>query len=140
MNKAEEYLDTIREMIHKIDALEDMKKETQEQIGMIKSKQEGTGNKPSKGSLEKDIINSMVKLERLDRTITKEQTRYLMRKRRAYEQIMRLKEGQCRRFLIDYYIKGMSEIEIAYEYRYESTVSIYNLKRRAIKYFSKVFY
>lgn len=137
--KAEEYLDNIRDMTFKIKALERMRMETREQIGMIRRKQDEVRHEPKRDALENDIIKSMSQLERLDKTIAKERARYMIKTKKAYEHIMRLKEGQCRRFLIDYYIEGKNEIEIAHEYHYESAVSIYNLKRRALKYFSKFF-
>ncbi len=139
MTEAEKYLDSIRDVAFKIKTLERMRAETREQIGMIKKKQNEGHHELRHDALENDIIKSISKLEKLDRGIVKERTEYMLKKKEAYEYIMRLKEGQCRRFLIDYYIEGKSEIDIAYEYRYESTVSIYNLKRRALNYFSEMF-
>ena len=139
--KSEEYLQTIRDMKSKIDALEEMRKDIKYNIGLIR---EGSNDavvrtSPQRDAQEKQIIKNIEKLERLDRKIAGECTKWMLKRNSALEQIMRLKDGQCRRFLIDYYVNGKSMIEIAYEYHYETTESIYNLKRRAINYFSKFF-
>lgn len=139
--KSEEYLQTIRDMKSKIDALEEMRKDIKYNIGLIR---EGSNDavvrtSPQRDAQEKQIIKNIEKLERLDRKIAGECTKWMLKRNSALEQIMRLKDGQCRRFLIDYYVNGKSMIEIAYEYHYKTKESIYNLKRRAIKYFSKFF-
>lgn len=138
--KAEEYLQSVREIKGRIIALENMRLDVKENIGLIR---EGDNDivrfSPMKDAQEKRIIKNIEKLERLDRKIADERTKYLLRRNTVFDQIMRLKDGQCRRFLLDYYINGKNMIEIAYEYHYETVESIYKLKRRAIDYFSKMF-
>ncbi|MBR1673574.1 MAG: hypothetical protein IJ703_01285 [Eubacterium sp.] len=138
---AEEYLQTIRDLKCRIDALEVMRKDIKLNIGIIRegSNDVAVKKSPQRDTQEKQIIKNIEKLERLDRKIAGERTKYIIRRNAAFEQIMRLKDGQCRRFLIDFYVNGKSMIEIAYDYHYETTESIYNLKRRAVKYFSKNF-
>lgn len=139
--KAEEYLQSIRDMKSKIDALEEIRKDIKYNTGLIRerSNDEVVRTLPQRDAQEKQIIKNIEKLERLDNKIVGECIKWTQKRNAALEQIMRLKDGQCRRFLIDFYVNGKSMIEIAYEYHYETTESIYNLKRRAVKYFSKYY-
>lgn len=139
--KAESYLQNIRDARIRIDTLEEMRSEVKSNIGLIRGESSETVTKtsPARDAQEKRIIKSIEKLERLDKKLASERTKYLHFLDQAFDRIMHLKEGQCRRFLLDYYIYGKNMIEIAYDYRYETTESIYKLKKRAIDYYAKLF-
>ena len=94
---------------------------------------------PKKDGLELQAIKAIEKMENIDRSIIRQREKYIIKKNAAIDKIMRMNEGQCRRYLIDYYIDGKDEIEIARSYRFTNINSIYVLKKRAIEYFKEVF-
>lgn len=139
--KAEEYLQSIRQCRARIHELEKLKEEININIITIKALNV-TGDRvtssPRSDGLEIQAIKAIEKMENIDKRIIREREKYIIKKNNAINKIMMMKEGQCRRFLIDYYINCKSEIEIAQEYRYNNIDSLRSLKKRSIKYFEKI--
>lgn len=138
---AEQYLQSIRNAKARIHELEKLKEEINMNIITIKA-MNVTGDRvqssPKKDGLELQAIKAIEKMESIDKRIIKEREKYIIKKNNAINKILKMKEGQCRRFLIDYYINCKSEIQIAQEYRYNSIDSLRSLKKRSIKYFEKI--
>lgn len=137
--KAEEYLQSIREARARIHELEKLKEEINLNIISIKAITLGEKVQTSARSdgLEQQAIKAIEKMESINRAIIEEREHYIVKKDAAIKRIMRLNDGQCRRFLIDYYIDGKNEIEIARAYRFTNANSIYVLRKRALNYFSE---
>lgn len=136
----EKYLQDIRDMKEKIDTLEKMKMEVTYNIGIIKSRidSDNVQHMLQRDKNENKIIRDYEKIKLIEKEIVEETVTYICKRKEAYDQIMKLKEGQCRRFLVDFFINGKNEIEIAYDYHFENISSVYKLKHRAMNYFSKV--
>jgi hypothetical protein len=94
---------------------------------------------PDGGKLERDVIRTIQEIERIDKKLETLREKFTHRKDKAEALITEMQEGQCRRFLLDYYIDGKSLKEIETEYRFEGNKSIYTLKKRSIKKFEKTF-
>ena len=139
---AEQYLQSIRNSKARIHELEKLKEEININIITIKA-MNVTGDRiqtsPKKDGLELQAIKAIEKMENIDRSIIRQREKYIVKKNAAIDKIMRMNEGQSRRYLIDYYIDGKDEIEIARSYRFTNINSIYVLKKRAIEYFKEVF-
>lgn len=138
---SEEYLISIRQTRAKIYELEKLKEEINMNIISIKAMNQNPDrvqSSPRKDGLEIQAIKAIEKMEAIDKRIIREREKYIIKKNAAIDKIMRLKEGQCRRFLIDYYIDGKDEIDIARSYRFTNINSIYVLRKRSIRYFEAV--
>ena len=72
-------------------------------------------------------------MEKIDKKLRKTIVLYQTEHSKAREKIRQLPEGQCRRFLMDYYIEGKSWDEIFIEYGFREISSPYHLQTRAIK-------
>ena len=118
---AEKYLQTVRTLKFKID------KSADEAIKQIKEKDQ----------LEEAAIKMMEKLRGIDMKLSRLRSEYIDRRIKAYDRIMKIEEGQCRRFLIDYYIDCKSIKDIRTEYGYSEESGVYQLKKRSIKKFQK---
>ena len=138
--RAEEYLRKVRDMKISINSLQRQRDDIKNNIGLIKSSgyERPAIGSPSKDKLEKQIIKNIAELESIDRKIADERVSLIRCRKECFDMIMQLKDGQCRRFLLDYFIECKNEIEIANEYHFDNINSIYNLKRRAIRYFRNV--
>lgn len=139
---AERYLQSIRDLKRKTEIYEKMKREIQETVKHIKTSAPDMNKVQTSAyydGLEKKIIKNMEQLEELDSWIAATKAKQLSRKQEAYNTITQLKDGQCKRFLLDYYIDGKTEKKIAREYCFYNEKSVYNLKKRAIKHFEKVY-
>ena len=116
-----------------------MKKETEEAIDQMRSSIPGKDRVQNSNinGLDTKIIRNMERLKEIDSWLLAAKTKQISRKNDAYHKIEALKEGQCKQFLLDYYIAGKSERQIAKEYHFSNFDSIYGLKTRALKYFKK---
>ena len=138
---AEEYLQSIRDMTYKIKTLEQMRDKIT--IDRIPSRSFTYDDlrvqtSPAGDALENAVIASIGEIEKLDEKIRKIRDQLYKRSSDALEKIMELKEGQCRRFLVDYYIHCESLAKITKQYGFTNKKTTYSLKKRAIKYFETV--
>ena len=138
---AEEYLQSIRDMTYKIAVLE--QKRDKIAIDMIPSRaitydDLRVQTSPKGDALENTAISIAAEVERIDTQIRKTRDTLFKRSGDALEKIMLLKEGQCRRFLVDYYIQCESITHITREYGFANKRTTHNLKTRAVKYFETV--
>lgn len=136
--KTEDYLQTARNIKFRIDDLEKEKMNVMETMITVKSTSDYSDrvqSSPKQDGLENQVIRIIERLEKLDRRLNKERARLIMVRHNIRTKICRMKEGQSRRFLMDYYIECKSWKDIFIEYRYTSIESAHNLKRRAIRDF-----
>lgn len=137
----EEYLQSIRDMTYKITALEKMRDDLV--IDRVPSRSFTYDDlrvqtSPTGDSLENAVIGAVEEERKLEKKIKETQTLLYKRSADALEKIMTLKEGQCRRFLVDYYIHCESLAKITREYGFASRRITHNLKKRALKYYDTV--
>ena len=138
--KAKDYLQSIRDLRFKI---EDLKKERGDVLAnmiVVKSTSdysERVQSSPRQDGLENQAIRIIERMQELDKELQEAKERMVFKRHRIRNAIMEMKEGQSRRFLMDYYINCESEIQIAVRYHYKTSASIYTLKMRAIKDFAQ---
>lgn len=138
---AERYLQSIRDMRDKIKTLEEARDRISAPINVkaISYDRIRIQTSPSGDELENDVIRAVSKIEKMDQKIKKITERYEILKTEATDHILLVPEGQSRRFLLDYYIIGKSIREIESANMFEGEKSVYNLKKRAIRKFERVY-
>ena len=139
--KSEQYLESIRNWRFKIIQLKKLRDEVND--AMIRTQSlspnpDRVQSSPRADKLEMEAIRAVERIAALDKQIRQSEQKYFEKKHEVIEKISRMKDGQCRRFLIDYYLDGLSEAQIKREYKFSNDNSIYVLRRRAIKYFADV--
>lgn len=135
-----EYLQSIRDLRFKIEDLKEERSEVLANMIVIKSSSEYSErvqSSPRQDTLEMQVIRASEKLERIDKSIRDKIVIYQNKHNKARAEIRELPEGQCRRFLLDYYIEGRSWEEIIREYGYKESSSPYHLQDRAIRLYEK---
>lgn len=138
--KTEDYLQTARDIKFRIDDLEKERMDVMSNMITIKSTSdysERVQSSPRQDALENQVIRITEKLEQLDKRLIKERSRLISKRHDIRIKICRMKEGQSRRFLLDYYIECKSWQQIFDEYGYTSIESAYRLKCRAINDFER---
>lgn len=139
---AEDYLQSIRDMKGEIDYLKKAREDVANDIGYMNSSGLNPDRVQSSGrkdGLEMMAIKHMKRLSAVDKKIHNKILVYNAKRYKVIVLIHRLPDDQRRRFLVDYYLDGMSMAKLAREYRYENIKSAYNLKRRAVKLFANNF-
>lgn len=135
-----EYLQSIRDLRFKIEDLKEERSEVLANMIVIKSSSEYSErvqSSPRQDTLEMQVIRASEKLERIDKSIRDKIVIYQNKHNKARAEIRELPEGQCRRFLLDYYIEGRSWEEIFREYGFKESSSPYHLQDRAIRLYEK---
>ena len=135
-----EYLQNIRDLRFKIEDLKEERSEVLANMIVIKSSSEYSErvqSSPRQDTLEMQVIRASEKLERIDKSIRDKIVIYQNKHNKARAEIRELPEGQCRRFLLDYYIEGRSWEEIFREYGFKESSSPYHLQDRAIRLYEK---
>lgn len=135
-----EYLQSIRDLRFKIEDLKEERSEVLANMIVIKSSSEYSErvqSSPRQDTLEMQVIRASEKLERIDKSIREKIVIYQNKHNKARADIRELPEGQCRRFLLDYYIEGRSWEEIFREYGFKESSSPYHLQDRAIRLYEK---
>lgn len=138
--KTEDYLQSARDIKFRIDDLEKERMDVMSNMITIKSTSDYSDrvqSTPRQDALENQVIKITEQMERLDKKLLKERARLIAKRHDIRAKICRMKEGQSRRFLLDYYIECKSWQQIFNEYGYTSIESAYRLKCRAIKDFEK---
>ena len=138
--KTEDYLQSARDMKFRLDAIEKERLSTMSNMIAVKSTtdySERVQSSPRQDTLENQVIRIVEQMERLDKRLNQERSRLITKRHNIIAKICKMKEGQSRRFLMDYYIECKSWQEIFDEYHYTKIESAYNLKVRAIKDFEK---
>ena len=138
--KTEDYLQSARDMKFRLDELEKERLDIMSNMISIKSASDYSDrvqSSPRQDALENQVIKITEKLERLNKRLNKERERLIFKRNDIRAKICRMKEGQNRRFLLDYYIECKSWKQIFAEYKYTSIESAYRLKCRAIKDFER---
>ena len=92
---------------------------------------------PTGDCLENAVLGAIEEIKKIDKKIALIRKDLDRRQGEAFEDIMRMKEGQNRRFLIDYYFYCESIAKIAKEYGFTNKKTVYSLKKRAIRNFEK---
>ena len=135
---AEEYLQSIRDMRYRISILEREKYLIMIPPTSAPFDDLRVQTSPRGDALENTVINALEEIKKIDKRIN--ETKKILDKRQntAFEEIMTMKEGQNRRFLIDYYFYCESINKIVKEYGFTNKKTVYSLKKRAIKSFEKV--
>lgn len=131
--KTETYLQSARDLKFKIEQLQEERDEILRSMTAIKSTSdygERVQTSPTGDGLEKKVIKAIERLEKMDALITRKIVTLQIRRDGIRNRVCRMKEGQSRRFLIDYYIKCKSWDEIFEEWCIEPD---YHIKRRAIR-------
>ena len=139
---AEKYLQTIRDMRHEIEYLKKAREDVAKDIGYMSPSGMNPDRVQSSGrkdGLEMTAIRHMKRLGAVDKKIHNMILEYNAKRVKVVVLIHRMPDDQRRRVLIDYYLEGKSVEQLAEEYRYENTKSVYNLKKRAVKLFAKSF-
>lgn len=134
----EKYLQSVRTMKFKIDKYEEIRNNIHMDVSFGSSSMDGIRVQSSRtDKLEAAAIELMEKLSKIDTKLAKLRGEYINRRIKAYDRIMKIEEGQCRRFLIDFYIDCKSIKDLKKEYGYSEDSGIYQLKKRSIKKFEK---
>lgn len=130
--KMESYLQSARDLKFRIEQLEEERAEILETMTLIKSTSdysERVQTSPQGDGLERKVIQIMERLEKKDQEIIGKVVTLRIRRENIRNRICRMREGQSRRFLIDYYIKCKSWDQIFREYQIEPD---YHIKKKAI--------
>lgn len=138
--RTEEYLQLARDTKFRIDDLEKERLDVMSNMITIKSTSDYSDrvqSTPKQDGLENQVIKIIEKMEKLDKKLLRERAKLITLRHNIREQICKMKEGQSRRFLMDYYIECKSWQQIFDEYQYTKIESAYNLKVRAINDFEK---
>lgn len=131
--KMESYLQSARDLKFRIEQLEEERAEILETMTLIKSisdYSERVQTSPQGDGLERKVIQIMERLEKKDQEIIGKVVTLRIRRENIRNRICRMREGQSRRFLIDYYIKCKSWDQIFREYQIEPD---YHIKKKAIE-------
>lgn len=140
MKDARNYLQSIRDLKFRIADLQRERSEVLANMIVIKSTSdyhEQVQSSPRQDALEMQVIKASEKMERIDKKLREKIVLYQTRHMKAREEIRNLPEGQCRRFLLDYYIEGKDWDDIILEYGFKEIASPYHLQSRALKLFEK---
>ena len=138
--KTEDYLQLARDTKFRIDEIEKERMDVMSNMITIKSTSDYSDrvqSTPKQDGLENQVIKIIEKMEKLDKKLLRERAKLITLRHNIREQICKMKEGQSRRFLMDYYIECKSWQQIFDEYQYTKIESAYNLKVRAINDFEK---
>ena len=138
--RTEEYLQLARDTKFRIDEIEKERLDVMSNMITIKSTSDYSDrvqSTPKQDGLENQVIKIIEKMEKLDKKLLRERAKLITLRHNIREQICKMKEGQSRRFLMDYYIECKSWQQIFDEYQYTKIESAYNLKVRAINDFDK---
>lgn len=130
--KTETYLQSARDLKFRIEQMQEERDEIVRTMTSIKSTSdysERVQTSPQGDGLEKKVLRALERLEKMDRALLKKIVILQFRRDGIRNRVCRMKEGQSRRFLIDYYIKCKSWGEIFEEYAIEPD---YHIKKRAI--------
>lgn len=139
---AKDYLQSVRDLRFKI---ADLKKEREEVLAnmiVVKSTSDYSDRvqtTPRQDGLEMQVIKATEQMEKIDRLLRKKIVLYQIRHNKARAEIRQLPEGQCRRFLLDYYIEGKTWEEIFQEYGFKEISSPYHLQERAVKLYERFY-
>lgn len=136
--KTEDYLQSARDMKFRIDDLERERMDIMSCMITVKSTSDYSDrvqSSPRQDGLENQVIRIIEKMEKMDKQLIRVRAKLITLRHNIREKICRMKEGQSRRFLMDYYIECKSWQDIFTEYGYTSIESAYRLKCRAIKDF-----
>lgn len=139
---AKEYLQSIRELRFKIVDLQKERSEVLANMIVVKSTSdysERVQSSPKQDALEMQVIRATEQMEKLDKLLRKKIVLYQYRHNKARAEIRNLPEGQCRRFLLDYYIEGKSWEEIFQEYGFKEISSPYHLQERAVRLYERFY-
>ena len=138
--KTEDYLQLARDTKFRIDEIEKERMDVMSNMITIKSTSDYSDrvqSSPKQDALENQVIRIMEKMEKMDSKLLRMRSRLIALRHDIRDKICSMKEGQSRRFLLDYYIECKSWQQIFSEYGYTSIESAYRLKCRAIKDFEK---
>lgn len=138
--KTEDYLQSARDMKFRLDDLEKERLDIMSVMITVKSTSDYSDrvqSSPKQDALENQVIRIMEKMEKMDSKLLRMRSRLIALRHDIRDKICSMKEGQSRRFLLDYYIECKSWQQIFSEYGYTSIESAYRLKCRAIKDFEK---
>ena len=134
----EKYLQSVRTLKFKIDKYEEIRNEIHMEVSFGGMNTDGIRVQSTKKDLlEEAAIKMMERLRGIDARLARLRSEYINKRIKAYDRIMKMEEGQCRRFLIDYYIDCKSIKEIKSDYGYSEESGVYQLKARSIKKFKK---
>lgn len=139
---AKEYLQSIRDLRFKIVDLQKERSEVLANMIVVKSTSdysERVQSSPKQDALEMQVIKATEQMEKLDKLLRKKIVLYQYRHNKARAEIRNLPEGQCRRFLLDYYIEGKSWEEIFQEYGFKEISSPYHLQERAVRLYERFY-
>lgn len=139
--KTEDYLQSARDMKFRIDDLEKERMDIMSCMITVKSTSDYSDrvqSSPRQDALENQVIRIVERMEQLDKKLINLRARLISKRHDIRAKICRMKEGQSRRFLMDYYIECKTWQQIFNEYGYTSIESAYRLKRRAIKDFENI--
>lgn len=139
---AKEYLQSIRDLRFKIVDLQKERSEVLANMIVVKSTSdysERVQSSPKQDALEMQVIRATEQMEKLDKLLRKKIVLYQYRHNKARAEIRNLPEGQCRRFLLDYYIEGKSWEEIFQEYGFKEISSPYHLQERAVRLYERFY-
>lgn len=136
--KAENYLEGARSLKFKIDMIEADRRDILDAMTAIRSTSDYSDRvqtSPQGDGLERRVIKYMERLERLDNSLERKAYALAIRRHNIRQKVGRMKEGQCRRFIVDYYLECKDWDQIFREYAIEPD---YHIKRRAIREFEKL--
>lgn len=137
-----DYLQSIRDLRFKIADLQKERAEVLENMIVVKSTSDYSDrvqSSPRQDGLEMQVIRATEQMEKIDKLLRKKIVLYQIRHNKARAEIREMPDGQCRRFLLDYYIEGKEWDEIFQEYGFREISSPYHLQARAIQLYDKIY-
>ena len=138
--KAERYLQSLRVMKFEIEKYEKMRKDIHVDVDYVNNSAMGAVKVQSSlkaDKMESEVIKCLEKVWTIDKKLAKLKSNYLKARIDIVDHIDMIPEGQCKRFLMDYYIDCMSMKQLSKMYGYTERTSIYQLRKRAVKKFEK---
>ena len=109
--KAERYLQSLRVMKFEIEKYEKMRKDIHVDVDYVNNSAMGAVKVQSSlkaDKMESEVIKCLEKVWTIDKKLAKLKTNYLKARIDIVDHIDMIPEGQCKRFLMDYYIDCMS--------------------------------
>ena len=138
--KAKDDLERIRRLRLKISviesAIERTRHEMENPMGAVSYDRDRVQSSNRGDSLERHVIKYVEQLDRYEKEYIDTKMELAQTVHEAEMMILQLPDVKPKDFLLRHYIDGVSEIDYAAESGYETTLSVYNLRIRAIKLFA----
>lgn len=138
--RAKDQLQRVRDLKFRIKSLEEERDNVRLLMISVKSTSDYSDrvqSSPRPDGLENTVIRITEQLEELDKEYLSKIEQYSKERDSVKANINKMKDGQYKTFLIDYYIHGESWDWIIKQYHYASANSAYHIDQRAVNAYEK---